>query len=78
MKKSFFILITLLIPFYLFSGEGDHFYNMSNKQIDSLLAELNLKVFTITEKMDMLSAYFLGTPYDFKCVGDGPYALMED
>jgi len=78
MKNRFFILIILLIPFQLFSAEREHFYNMSNKQIDSLLSELNLKTFTITEKMDMLSAYFLGTPYNFKCVGDGPYALLED
>jgi hypothetical protein len=70
------IFIFILIPFYLTAG-GERFYEMSNVEIDSLLKVIYQEPFTITEKMNKLSEYFLGTPYDFKCVGDGKDALME-
>ena len=77
MKKNIILVILIILPLHLFGG-GKHFYDMSNKEIDSLLNKMSLKAYTITERMDILSAYFLGTPYNFKCVGDGPYALLED
>ncbi len=77
MKKHILFVIFILFPLYLTSGDK-HFYNMSNKQIDSLLNKVSREAYTITERMSIFSAYFLGTPYNFKCVGDGPYALLED
>ncbi len=53
------------------------FYDMENKQIDSLLTEVSKSKMTITDKMNMYSEMFLGMPYDLTCTGDGPYALYE-
>lgn len=53
------------------------FYQMTHRQIDSVLKEISKKPWTITQKMDYYSKRFLGMPYNFKCVGDGPYAIME-
>ncbi len=53
------------------------FYQMTHQQIDSVLKVISKKPWTITQKMNYYSKRFLGTPYDFKCVGDGPYALWE-
>ncbi len=83
--KSAYLILILLISFVLSSfqftygqkNEQQPFYNMSNKQIDSLLKEISKKHWTITQKMDYYSRRFLGTPYNFSCVGDGPYAIME-
>jgi hypothetical protein len=50
---------------------------MTHQQIDSVLKVISKKPWTITQKMNYYSRRFLGTPYDFKCVGDGPYALLE-
>lgn len=77
MNKIRLILFVFIIPLYLFSA-GNHFYDMSNREIDSLLTEISKKSLTVTQKMDYFSAYFLGTPYDFKCIGDGINALMEN
>jgi len=33
---------------------------------------------TISERINFYSERFIGTPYNFKCVGDGPYALYEN
>ena len=72
------ILLSLLI-FSLNSAQTTEkkFFQMTNQQIDSLLRVISKKPLTITQKMTVFSSYFLGTPYDFKCVGDGPYALYE-
>lgn len=53
------------------------FYQMTHQQIDSVLKVISKKPWTITQKMNYYSKRFLGMPYDFKCVGDGPYALWE-
>ncbi len=53
------------------------FFQMTHKQIDSVLKVISKKPWTITQKMNYYSKRFLGTPYDFYCVGDGPYAIME-
>ncbi len=77
MNKIRLIVLLFLLMANLFSADK-HFYDMSNREIDSLLTGISKQPLTITEKMDYFSAYFLGTPYDFKCVGDGINALMED
>ncbi len=59
---------------------GDHnqqLFNMSNKQIDSLLTVTAGQNMTVTERMNFYSQLFLGMPYDLNCSGDGPYALLE-
>jgi len=77
--RIFFTLIVLFLLVNLLSGQtvSKKFYQMTYKEIDSLLREVSKKPLTITEKMNLFSEYFLGTPYNFKCVGDGPYALYE-
>lgn len=54
-----------------------HLYDMSNKQIDSLLTVTAGKNLTITDRINFYSQLFLGTPYSGTCTGDGPYALLE-
>lgn len=51
---------------------------MTNQEIDSLLTETSQKNLTISERINFYSEKFLGTPYNFQCVGDGPYALIEN
>lgn len=76
------LLSTLIALFFVANmvfaqNASKKFYQMTNTEIDSLLREVSKKPLTITEKMNLFSEYFLGTPYNFKCVGDGPYALYE-
>ncbi|MBL7135961.1 MAG: DUF1460 domain-containing protein [Candidatus Marinimicrobia bacterium] len=62
------------------TGEKDlpkPFYEMTNLEIDTLLKETSQRNMTISERITFYSERFIGTPYNFKCVGDGPYALME-
>lgn len=54
------------------------FYEMNNWGIDSLLKSVSQQNLTITERINLFSERFLGTPYNFNCVGDGPYALVEN
>jgi len=78
MNKIFLnILILCLIVFSMCSSSDHRFYSMTNKQIDSILIHISKKKMTITERMNDYSEFFLGTPYSFTCVGDGPYALLE-
>jgi len=63
------------------TGEKDlpkPFYKMTNLEIDTLLKETNQRNMTISERITFYSERFIGTPYNFKCVGDGPYALYEN
>jgi hypothetical protein len=39
---------------------------------------MSQKGLTISERINFYSEKFLGTPYNFHCVGDGPYALIEN
>ncbi|MEA3431956.1 MAG: hypothetical protein U9R01_04660, partial [candidate division WOR-3 bacterium] len=51
---------------------------MTNQEIDLLLTEISQKGLTISERINFYSEKFLGTPYNFRCIGDGPYALIEN
>ena len=74
---KFIILLMVFSLGQLFAGGPSRFFEMSSQQIDSLLTETAEKRLTVTQRMKIFSSYFLETPYDFKCVGDGPYALLE-
>jgi hypothetical protein len=50
---------------------------MSHQEIDSLLTRTAGGSMTISERMNFYSRFFLGTSYNFACVGDGAYALLE-
>jgi hypothetical protein len=75
-------LKTFLIIFLFFfscsnAGEKKHIFDMTNAEIDLLLTETAKTNNTITERMSLFSEYFLETPYNIVCTGDGPYALYE-
>ncbi len=53
------------------------FYEMRNAEIGQVIKQTAEKNLTISEKMNLLSDYFVGTPYNLTCTGDGPYALLE-
>ncbi len=74
--KKYGLLFVIFILLYSISF-SKQFYEMTNFEIDSLLQKISSKNLTITERMNIYSKYFLGMPYNFKCVGDGPYALYE-
>ncbi len=79
--RRFILLIILLVvnATILFSGPPKKpFYKMTYQQIDSVLREVASQPLTITQKMNIFSRYFLTTPYKLTCVGDGPYALIEN
>jgi hypothetical protein len=50
---------------------------MTNQELDSLIKHTSGQNLTITAKMNFYSKLYLGTPYNFTCVGDGEYALLE-
>jgi hypothetical protein len=76
--KIRFIYIVLIFAFSCTdAGEKKNFFNMTNLEIDVLLTETVKKNKTITERMNLFSEYFLDTPYNIICTGDGPYALYE-
>ena len=81
MLKKIPIFFTIIIGMQIAcTGEKDLpklFYEMTNLEIDTLLKETSQRNMTISERITFYSERFIGTPYNFKCVGDGPYALME-
>ena len=72
------IIISILVFFACtIAGDKKNFFDMSNLEIDQLLTEVSKKNKTITERMTIFSEYFLNTPYNLTCAGDGLYALYE-
>ncbi len=51
--------------------------NMTNTEIDSILKVNANKDLSITDRINLYSEMFLGTPYSWTATGDGPYALLE-
>ena len=72
------VLIVLQIAGNKVTNKSKKFFEMSNQEIDSLLTEISQKGLSISERINFYSEKFLGTPYKFQCVGDGPYALIEN
>ncbi len=73
-------LITILLStVLLFAGSNGHkpFYQMTHREIGQVVYDFSQKDLTVSEKINRLSEYFLGTDYDLHCTGDGPYALLE-
>lgn len=76
-RINYFIPLVFLFFSLLSAQQQQHFVNMSNKQIDSLLTVVSEQPLTLTQKIKLFSDYFLGMPYKLTCAGDGPYALYE-
>lgn len=72
-----YILLFLFLITCTNAGEKKNFFDMTNAEIDLLLTETAKTNKTITERMSIYSEYFLETPYNLICAGDGPYALFE-
>jgi len=72
------IPLFLMVLTFIASSHGKQLYEMTNREIDSLLTVISKRNLTITERMNFYSEKFLGTPYNLRCVGDGPYALLEN
>jgi len=79
MKKIFVYLIVMVIMFSCASQEGSPAIigQMTYVEIDSMLKVNSEKDFTVTDRINMYSEMFLGTPYSWTATGDGPYALLE-
>lgn len=80
MKKISLVILSLLFCQFAFgelSMNSSRFNQMSNKQIDSLLVEIQQKSLTVTQRINLFSEMFLDMDYDSKCTGDGPYAIYE-
>ncbi|MCK4812683.1 MAG: DUF1460 domain-containing protein [Candidatus Marinimicrobia bacterium] len=50
---------------------------MTHTEIDSMLRINAKNDYSITERINLYSEMFLGTPYSWTATGDGPYALLE-
>ena len=75
---SLLLIVFSLGPSSFIYGQSTKKFNqMTNQEIDTLIHQFSQKPMRITEKMNQLSNYFLGVPYNLKCIGDGPYALFE-
>ena len=63
-----FILIVLTAGLFapLSAQSGKKFNEMKITEIDSLIRETAQKPMTVTQKMNLFSAYFLGMPYNAK------------
>lgn len=71
-------LITLMLSLPILSQERHiKIFDMTNRQIDSILTEKSKENLTVTDRMNFYSELFLGMPYNLTCTGDGPYALYE-
>ena len=77
MKKLILIGCAVCIALNLYAQDGYKIFNLTNKQIDSILTYASSTNMNVTEKMDYFSEMFLGMPYNLTCTGDGPYALYE-
>jgi len=75
---SLIVLILSQIAGNKAMDKSKQLFEMTNQEIDSLLAETSQKDLTISERINFYYEKFLGTPYNFRCVGDGPYALIEN
>ena len=83
MKTNKYIALLAVLMIALISCKSKEeayspLFEMSSHQIDSLLTVTSQSDMTITERVNFYSGLFLGTPYNFKCVGDGPYAMLEN
>ena len=74
---SFAMLLVIAQLSFSQNKSESKIFNLTYKQIDSILIEVSKKDFTVTEKMEYFSSLFLGMPYNLTCSGDGPYALYE-
>ncbi len=74
-------LILLLISVNLICAQlpSAHkpFYKMTHREIGEIVRQTSETSLTVTQKINYLSQFFLGTPYNLHCTGDGPYALLE-
>ncbi|PKL89813.1 MAG: hypothetical protein CVV23_03035 [Ignavibacteriae bacterium HGW-Ignavibacteriae-2] len=77
MKKAFVVILLFISFSSMLAQKQKKIYELTNKQIDSVLNEVSKKNMTITERMKYYSSMFLGMPYNLTCSGDGPYALYE-
>jgi len=75
MKKIKSIIVILLFTVAL--NAQQKIYKMDKADINDLLTKKSVENLTITERMSFYSEMFLGMPYGFTCVGDGPYALYD-
>lgn len=80
MKKFLPIIFILLLMFSCGQKEVKSpapIGNMTHTEIDSMLRVNAEKDLTITDRINLYSKMFLGTPYSWTATGDGPYALLE-
>jgi hypothetical protein len=79
MKKIllFTMIIALMFSCGQDKGSPAEIGQMSYAQIDSMLKVNADKGLTVTDRINLYSSMFLGTPYSWTATGDGPYALLE-
>ncbi len=54
------------------------FYQLEKMEIDSLLKTVSQQNLSVTERINLYSQRFLGTPYELHCAGEGPYGLYDN
>ena len=76
MKKALILFLLIFYSLPAFTQEK-LYYQISIKEIDDDIRQIQHAQLNISEKMDYYSARFLGAPYVLQCEGDGPNARYE-
>jgi hypothetical protein len=71
------MIIALMFSCGQDKGSPAEIGQLSYAQIDSMLKVNADKGLTVTDRINLYSSMFLGTPYSWTATGDGPYALLE-
>ena len=79
MTKYLFLFVLIFTMSIAYGSDQSEkpFHQMTHQEIDSVIRELSKMELKPSEKVNYISEYFLGMPYNLTCVGDGPYAIYE-
>lgn len=77
MRALMLLLISVNFIFSQLPPVDKPFYKMTHRDIGELVRQTSEQPLTITQKMNYLSQFFLGTHYNLHCTGDGADALLE-
>jgi len=75
--RNILLQIVIIIGIVFSQESAQKFHQMSNQEIDAFIQATAGTNLTISEKINRISESFLEMPYNLKCAGDGPYALIE-
>ena len=67
----------VFMPAFAQDKSSKLFCEMSSKEIEKVIIQYSNRNIKPTDRINELSKYFLGTPYNLQCTGDGHFAIYE-